>query len=137
MNGFRRTTLGVFLTGLIAWGLAAVVVPAEPQPNKVGPFMRLKLEHAQSVLAGLALEDYEAISQNAQKISLLTQDENWQVLQTIDYRRHSDDFRRTANQLAEAARKKNLDGATLAYMQLTMQCVQCHKHVRGESKPRK
>jgi cytochrome c556 len=94
--------------------------------------MRLKLEHAQKALEGLAKEDFEAISMHAQKISLLTQDENWQVLQTVEYRRHSDDFRRTSNALAEAARKKNLDAATLAYVQLTMHCMYCHKHVRRE-----
>ena len=33
--------------------------------------------------------------------------------------------------MTEAARKKNLDGAVLAYVDLTMKCINCHKYVRG------
>ncbi len=31
------------------------------------------------------------------------------------------------------ARNRNIDGATLAYLKLTMNCVQCHKYVRFAS----
>ena len=87
---------------------------------------------SQKLLAAIALEDFEEISRTSQKISLLTEDENWRVIQTAEYRRHSDDFKRASNAVTEAARKKNLDGAVLAYMQMTMQCVQCHQHVRKQ-----
>jgi hypothetical protein len=36
--------------------------------------------------------------------------------------------------LVRAAEDKNLDGATLAYTQLAISCVQCHKIVRGKWK---
>jgi hypothetical protein len=37
----------------------------------------------------------------------------------------------TANrELIRAAENENLDGATLAYLQLTLSCVNCHKVVR-------
>jgi hypothetical protein len=122
-----------FLAAIIAaWGMAAGGTTAPP--NKSAAFMRLKLDHAQQLLAAIALEDYDSISREAQKISLLTEDENWQVMQTVEYRRHSDDFRRSMNAVTEAARKKNLDGAVLAYMQATMQCVHCHKHVRSHDR---
>jgi hypothetical protein len=29
------------------------------------------------------------------------------------------------------AREENLDGATLAYVELTINCVACHRHVRS------
>jgi hypothetical protein len=122
------------LIGLVSIGVSSLVEvgSAAQAPNKSGAFMRVKLDHAQQLLAAIALEDYESISRHSQKISLLTEDENWRVLQTIDYRRHSDDFRRASNAVTDAARKKNLDGAVLAYMQMTMHCVQCHKHVRSQ-----
>ena len=41
-------------------------------------------------------------------------------------------FRRQANALTKAAQEKNLDAATLAYVRLTMSCVDCHKFVRGK-----
>jgi hypothetical protein len=32
--------------------------------------------------------------------------------------------------LIEKAREKNLDGAALSYVEMTLSCVKCHKHVR-------
>ena len=54
----------------------------------------------------------------------------WNVIQTPEYQQRSDEFRRHARALTKAAQDKNLDGATLAYVQLTLACVECHKHVR-------
>jgi cytochrome c556 len=93
--------------------------------------MRLKLEHSQKVLEGLTLEDFELAAKHAQQIALLTEDETWRVYQTLEYRHHSAEFQRIANDLTKQAQKKNLDGAALAYVQMTMSCVNCHKYVRG------
>jgi hypothetical protein len=113
---------------MAAVGLASLA--ASQQPNRVGPFMRIKLTHAEKLLGALAVEDFETLTREAQQISLLTQDEGWQVLQTPSYLRHSLEFRETADRLAKAGREKNLDSASLAYVELTMRCVNCHKHVR-------
>lgn len=132
-----KTKTSTAICALAFAGLGSLALFAQPvrKPNQARDFMRLKLEHSQKLLEAIALEDFEEISRNAQKIALLTEDENWKVMQTVDYRRHSDDFRRTANAVTEAARKKNLDGSVLAYVQMTMQCVHCHQHVRGEKRP--
>jgi cytochrome c556 len=110
----------------------AFVSAQEPQPVRLSrpEVMKQKLESSQKVLAALALEDFDAVAANAQRLSLLTLEASWHVLQTPEYRRESDEFRRTADLLTTAARNKNLDGATLAYMQATMKCVQCHKYLR-------
>jgi hypothetical protein len=39
-------------------------------------------------------------------------------------------FRRTADTLSKYAKDKNIDGAALTYVELTLSCVKCHKHVR-------
>jgi cytochrome c556 len=70
------------------------------------------------------------IAKNSQAMSLLSLETNWQVLQTAEYLDRSKEFRRTADALTQAAKKKNLDGAALAYVQLTMNCINCHKYVR-------
>lgn len=101
------------------------------RPNQVGDFMQAKLVHAQRVLEGLALEDYTMLAKHSQELSLLSQAANWQVLQTDEYLRQSDEFRRTADALTAAAREKNLDGAALRYVDMTLKCVECHKYVRG------
>lgn len=116
-------------TGLLL--VATCLVPSDAQePNKVAEFMRAKLTHSQRVLEGLATENYELIAKHAQELSLLSQAATWQVLQTAEYRDRSTEFRRSADALSEAARKKNLEGAALAYVDVTMKCVNCHKYVR-------
>ena len=114
---------------LFAVSLVAVSGRSE-QPNRTAAFMKLKLNHAQTLLEGISLEDFASIEKNAQQLSLLSQDERWQILQTPEYLQYSIEFRRTADALGAAARKNNLDGTALAYVALTLKCVECHKHVR-------
>lgn len=98
--------------------------------NQVKEFMRAKLDHSQKVLEGLAVEDYALIAKHSQELSLLSLAAGWQVIQTPTYSEHSTDFRRTVDTMTEAGKNKNLDGATLAYVEMTMKCVACHKYVR-------
>ena len=100
------------------------------ESDKVAIFMRAKLEQSQKVLEGLALEDFDKIAKHSQEMSLLSQASTWQVLQTTEYHDRSVEFRRSVDALTEAARKKNLEGAALAYVDVTMKCVSCHKYVR-------
>ena len=92
--------------------------------------MRIKLKHAKEVLEGLTLEDFDRIQKNGQAMSLLSHEAQWNVIQTPQYMQHSGEFRRATEALAEAAKKKNIDGAALAYMEVTLKCVNCHKYVR-------
>lgn len=127
----RTITLLVALAVALTLGVAPYAAGQEDrQVNDVSEFMQVKLVHAQKVLEGLTMEDYEAIATNAQKMSLLSQAATWRVLQTPEYLSRSMDFRRAADQLRAAAQKKNLDGATLAYVDVTLKCVECHKYVR-------
>jgi hypothetical protein len=104
----------------------------DPQPdNNLVPFMRAKLQHAHKALEGLALEDFELVGKSAQELSLISQAENWQILQTAEYRRQSAEFRRAADSLKKAADKKNIEACTLSYMNMTMRCMECHRYVRS------
>jgi len=120
----------ITIAALLVLGVLILPGHSQRQPNKVSEFMKLKLRHAQNVLEGLVLEDYDMIDKNSQSLSLLSQAETWQVLQTPDYLQHSGEFRRAANAVTNAARDKNIDGAALAYLEMTMKCVNCHKYVR-------
>ena len=102
----------------------------EPGEAKTSTFMRMKLEPTKGVLEGIALADYAMITKNAGLIRNMLLDEGWMVKQTEDYRRQSEEFRKVVEQLRDAAKNKNLDGATLAYLQLTIRCVQCHQSLR-------
>lgn len=100
------------------------------EPDKLRDIMRAKLTYSQKILEGIATEDYPAVAANAQKLSLMTLEANWNILTTPDYLQHSMEFRRAADVVRDAAKKENLDGATLGYLQMTLKCVHCHQHVR-------
>lgn len=92
--------------------------------------MQAKLKSAQKVLEGIAVGDFALIERNAEELVIISKKAEWQVLKTPDYVRFSEEFRRHADVMSENAKKHNLDGAALAYVQITMDCVNCHKHVR-------
>jgi hypothetical protein len=98
--------------------------------RKVSDLMRQKLEHAQKILEGIALNDFDKIEKNAEDLMLISKQLEWQVLKTPRYELHSNQFRRAVEGLIEKARDKNLDGAALSYVEVTLTCVKCHKYVR-------
>ncbi len=104
---------------------------AQGTQEQVSDIMKAKLRYAQALLKGVALEDYDAIVKTSQDLSLLSQESSWNVIQTPDYLQHSIDFRRAADAINAAAKDKNLDGVTLAYFQMTIRCVDCHRHIRS------
>lgn len=132
------TVVACLLLALLA-GLFATTAARAQGPDEgpmlgseaVATFMRQKLQSSQKLLEALALEDYEGIEKHSQAISLLTQEEMWRVLQSQDYLQYSKEFRRATDAVTQNARKKNLDGAALGYVDMTLKCVQCHKYVRG------
>ena len=109
-------------TGTLVSGAAA--------QDRLSVFMKRKLEHAEKTLEALAKEDYDAIITHSQAISLLCEDELWMVLETPEYRERSKEFQRSVYGITEAARKKNLEGAALAYVDTTLKCVSCHQYLR-------
>jgi hypothetical protein len=96
-------------------------------------FMRVKLGQAQGILEGLTVEDFDLIERNASAMFLLTKAEQWKSSKDPRFVQHSDEFARVAEQLAKYAKEKNLDGASLAYMQLTLNCIECHRLVRDRA----
>jgi hypothetical protein len=98
--------------------------------RKVQELMKKKLQHAQKVLEGIAVNDPKLIATSADNLMQISKAVQWRVLKTPRYEQHSDEFRRGIEALAEAAKAKNIDGAALAYVDVTLTCVRCHKYVR-------
>ena len=113
--------------GAFEWSRAA----EKPADKPVNQFMQQKLTHAQDVLEGLVTEDFEQIAKAAVEMRTLSQAADWQVLRTPSYDLFSKEFRNACDQLEKAAKEENADGASLAYVRLTMNCLSCHKHVRN------
>jgi len=126
-----RIRLTQFILTMLAIATVSVALAQSRRNRAAKEFMRDKLELSQQVLEGLATEDYDLISAKATKLSAMTQEADWRVFENPDYDRFSADFRRNVDALRKAAHDRNLDGATLAYVKVTMSCVECHKFVRG------
>ncbi|HXY37348.1 MAG TPA: hypothetical protein VEI07_24180 [Planctomycetaceae bacterium] len=110
--------------------------------DKVKLFMRSKLTNSQNVIEGLATENWDLIEAGGARMLVMSKATEWSVGQTgPQYKQDTTEFVNACKQLITQSKAKNLEGATLAYLQLTMNCVECHKHVRanqrtGENRPR-
>lgn len=106
----------------------------KPRGNKkiaMQAFMRKKLEASKSVLEGLALEDFDLIARGAKQLKTTSAAAEFMVIHDPLYTEQADEFRRIVDKMEKSAKKKGIDGATLAYVDMTMSCVECHKYVRN------
>lgn len=95
--------------------------------------MQQKLSHAQALLEGLALEDFESIATHAQALQQISLEADWAGIPNKDYGEYGNKFREAASKTEKAATEGNLDSAAWQYMQVVVTCVECHKAVRGQA----
>lgn len=124
----------------VAWNVSGrtqaedTLKKAPPKKSAVmQAFMKVKLTQAQAMLEGLTVEDFDQIERNAAAMFLLTKAEQWKASKDPQFLQHSQEFERITTQLAKYAKDKNLDGASLMYVQLTLNCIECHRFVRDKA----
>ena len=113
-------------------------VPAEeaakpetgPDKSATSFWMEKKMGYTQEILRGLATSDFEAIGVNARQMRLLNRVEGFVRRRNTEYRLQLRTFERICGDMIEQADKENLAGATLAFNQLTVNCVSCHQSLR-------
>ena len=120
-----------FFADKLAEGVATIAAAFYPKDVIVRPFMRMKLEASNKVLEGLTTEDFRLVREGASTLHKMSSAEKWRVSNDVLYRQYSAEFNREAERLLERANERNLDGATLAWMECTMSCVRCHKYARA------
>ncbi len=113
-------------------GHGTAVDPPKPVGKKPPTVMQRKLAHGQKVLEGLAMSDFAKIGAEADELLGCARDASWRALKTPKYELYSNDFVRHLEEMKTAAANKNLDAATVAYIETTLTCVKCHQHVRSE-----
>lgn len=150
-----NATRGILIiTGIIGCG-ALLLLPVgaqspatskpeqtKPQPKKDGDqairkFMRKKLGAMKQVMRGIVTEDYAAIRRNAKAMKKMGTGTEWNIVQGPIYGNHRASFQRSADLLVQAADDKNADGAMLVYMQMTLNCIECHRYTRDPAVRRK
>lgn len=117
------------LAALVA--LTLTVLPGHSaEQDAMKKLMTRKLENAQKVLEGVAVNDFDLVAKHADELIAVSKAAEWRVLKTPQYELYSNEFRRAAETMIQQAKAKNGDGVALAYVDMTLACVKCHKHVR-------
>ena len=131
-------TRRVLVAAALAASVAGLSLRAEDKPGKdhdASFWMKKKLEYSQRILAGLAEADYDSIAASAKLMNQMSHIEEFVRGRDEQYRHHLQTFDRVTHELVRQAQEENIDGATLAYMELTMNCINCHKHLRDRKQP--
>lgn len=126
----RWVVAGGMLVGLLACQVSAADKEGE---DKGSYWMQKKLEYSEKILAGLAKEDFDQIAKNARSMKALSQMEKWVRAGMPEYRAQLGIFQNANQQIIRMAEEDKLDGAALAFVQLTLSCVNCHKVIRDSA----
>jgi len=112
-----------------AWALDDQKEEKEEHPTSF--WMQKKLEYSQKILGALATEDFAALRQNSKAMERLSRIEGFVRRSDVEnYRTQLRVFEFSNRELGKLAAQKNLDGAALAFTQMTLSCVNCHKLIR-------
>lgn len=110
---------------------------AEKPERKPDVWMQKKLKFSQQVLAGIAAGDFDQIAKAADTLKGMDKIESFIRARTPRYRVQLQLFQDANEEILRQANAENLEGVTLAFNQLTISCVNCHKHLREQEKERK
>ena len=127
-----KTRIALVAVAIILIGSLTATVAQSKRERAAKEFMRDKLELSQRVLEGIVTEDYDLIIARGTKLRAMTKEADWRLFENPNYEQQSVTFRRHVDSLLKAAKNKDSDAATLAYVRMTMSCVDCHKLVRGK-----
>ena len=109
--------------------MVGTVGQVHAQTTALNRVMRQKLVDAQGVLGAVVTSNWAELDRRSTALARATDDPAWLVLGTPEYVKQSEAFVRAVNDLVDTAARRDLDGATIAYVALTMRCVQCHRYV--------
>jgi cytochrome c556 len=124
----RTLLIAILALAFVGTWWSQAQTAAKPTTKEI---MAEKLDYAHFLLNGIATENFDLLANNAEKLNQLSQSTVWREGRTPEYEALSADFRRHAVALTKAAKDRNLDAASLAYVQMTLSCVSCHKYMRG------
>lgn len=91
--------------------------------------MREKLGHTQKILEAVVTSDWVSLETHSRELERLTNDPRWMILNYPEYSRHSRAFVRSVQALHTAAAQRDLEKTPVAYVAVTLQCVECHRYL--------
>jgi hypothetical protein len=88
-----------------------------------------KLDLSHAALDAIALDDFEALEAYAADLAELSLASARGAGDKEHFAEMSREFQATARELGRAARDGDTEAAALAYLELTLQCVGCHRQL--------
>jgi hypothetical protein len=110
-------------------GVMLGVTASPGQGPELNTVMREKLGHAQKILEAVVTSDWVSLETHSRELEQLTNDPRWTILKYPEYARHSAAFVRAVQALHTAAAQRDLEKTPRAYINVTMQCVACHRYL--------
>jgi len=133
--GDRSHRRGLVLMQRLLWAGAVTLTTSlavsnsSAQTTALNRLMRQKLEQSQAILAAVVTSNWAELERRSEALTRITNDPAWMVLNTPEYTKQSQAFLHAAQDLVDAAKRRDLDEAPRAYVSLTLSCVQCHRYV--------
>jgi hypothetical protein len=93
-------------------------------------WMAKKLDYSKQILEALTAGQYDEIEIQAEKMRVLGKIEGFVRGHSGSYTTHLQSFDLATRELKRNAKAKSIEGATLAFNQLTTSCVTCHQSLR-------
>lgn len=97
-------------------------------------WMKKKLDYSQNILAGVTAEDFDKIADNARAMKGLGKFEAFVRSRNQAYSRQLQIFNEVNDEIIRQADNDNVEGVALAFTQLTINCINCHKALRQHAK---
>jgi cytochrome c556 len=105
-------------------------VPKVTEEQPMSFWMEKKLDFSKSILEALTTGDHDRMAADAEQMRMLGRIEGFVRRKNADYRMQMRTFELANQELVRQAKRKNTEGALLAFNQLTASCVACHALLR-------
>ena len=113
----------------------SLLVLSALQTARLGPvesLMKAKAGYAHRLLDAVVLGELETARDQAFRLKAVAETADWNVMDTPEYVRESEAFIRATDRLLQSAGSKNPEAVALAYVEVTLSCVHCHRYVSAQ-----
>jgi hypothetical protein len=114
-----------------AFSLLVLAGVQTAQQSPVEALMKAKAGYAHRLLDAVVLGDLDTVRDQAFRLKAVAGTADWNVMNTQEYVRETEAFILAADRLLQSAASKNTEAAALAYVEVTLSCVRCHRYVRA------
>lgn len=116
----------------LAFSLLVLAAFQAKTPSPVETLMKAKAGYAHRLLDAVVLGELETVRDQAFRLKAVAETADWNVMDTPEYVRESDAFIRATDRLLQAAASKNHEAVALAYVEITLTCVHCHRYMSAQ-----